>query len=111
MKEYKIKSIQDKSDRPLYFLYPLVPGDKPHFIEFDSEDEAHQAKLSLGLGSTPDPIKSPSSYRVLNRTFEDKPIYKMLENLAQREEEDINSCCYSGCTGCPIYAEKMNSKL
>lgn len=108
MKEYKIKSINDEAGNEIYLLEPIVAEDKPHYIQFDSLDEAHQGKLSLGLGKIADPLKSPELYRVLGHLYEEKKVYKFLVKDVQPDEsEDINSCCFSGCTGCPTYAKKM----
>ena len=108
MKEYKLKVIQVHG-QDQYLLEPLVPGDKPHYILFESREEAHQGKLSLGLGTTADPIKSPQQYRVLNNRVDDLPLYKFIEGsmAPDQNHEYDEGCCYSGCAGCPTYAKKM----
>jgi len=108
MKEYKIKIINDELGDEIYLLEPLVPGEKPHYIQFESHDEAHKHKLSLGLGTLADPHKNPSLYRVLGHELEGIKVYKLLLQTPLQEESDaLDSCCFSGCSGCPIYAEKM----
>jgi hypothetical protein len=111
MKEYKLKPISLKPSGETYLLEPLYPGEKPHYIQFDTLEEAHKAKLALGLGTLRDPLKSPDQYQVLTQEIEGIKIYKIIPSQNLNEQNDhfdaIDSCCFSGCTGCPIYAKKM----
>ncbi len=108
MKEYKIITINEDSEVKTYLLEPIAPGEKPHYIHFDSLDEAHQGKLSLGLGKVSDPTRSPEFYRVLGHQHNGAKVYKFLiKDIQPDQSDEINSCCFSGCAGCPTYAKKM----
>ncbi len=109
MKEYKMKIIQGDGGNWLYLLEPILAGDKPHYIVFETKDDAHQGKLSLGLGTTPDPIKSPTSYQILSDKINDIPLYRFIAGSMTPENQDEydDGCCFSGCAGCPTYAKKM----
>lgn len=112
MKEYTLVIHEKENHVKIYLLTPLyksVPEDE-HYILFDDHDEAHQAKLSLALGTLAHPLdKNKNAYKVTNVFFNQCTTYRLIEKRDDTiaEDEALTSCCFSGCMGCPIYERKM----
>lgn len=114
MKEYRLLEISENdteiSLRNHFLLIPLMKAD--HAIAFTSKSEAHQAKLSLGLGKIPCPQKTPENYRVTNTLYQSLKVYIMLQDsIVEAQEDDLDGCCFSGCSGCPTYERAMKKEL
>tara|TARA_Y100000296_G_C5083722_1_gene211288 strand:- start:56 stop:406 length:351 start_codon:yes stop_codon:yes gene_type:complete len=113
MKEYRLLEISENDSelslRNHYLLIPLMKAD--HAIAFTSKSEAHQAKLSLGLGKIPCPDKAPQNYRVTNSKYQNLTVYFMIQETTLEEDDDLDGCCFSGCSGCPTYERAMKNEL
>jgi len=101
MKEYK-----PLFDGDIVYLIPLGEVPPSHVILVDNQVEAHNLKLSLGLGKKPSPNTDTTGYELLAQKYGDAPVYKVLANspamAAPKPQEDWKDpgCCESGCKGC-----------
>jgi hypothetical protein len=91
----------------LILLVPLGEEAPSHGIICENEAMAHEYKLALGLGTHPDPDKSPSSYNPI--PFEELPfpLYKIIQERDVTVDEPESNCCESGCPGCPWTLEQL----
>ncbi len=106
MREYQLIDATDKD--PHCYLRPLGSQGKPtHILRFKDASEAHQYRLVLGLGTHPDPDKSPQAYKTTGENYGDIPILEVLEERVTQEEEYDPGCCQSGCPGCPWTEEQI----
>ncbi len=104
MREYTtIKDRHLEGDKPveLFYLCPVGSETPEHFIICFDAQEAHSLKISLGLGTQPDPSKVPHYYQKLDHEFNGRPIFKVI-TLEDIDDGWANpACCESGCDGCP----------
>jgi len=98
MSEYKLIELHDKEN---CLLQALTSG--KYYIFCNDKQEAHTFKLSLMLETLANPIEAPELYDLYEvKGYQNVHRPKSLA-FADDEAEDINSCCQSGCPGCPYY--------
>lgn len=102
MREYKILH-----DNPHCYLIPIGESPPSHAIRFETPEKAHEYKLALGLGTHPDPQKSPQSYKVLSETYCQSPVYQVGEVRTEPEDYKAPGCCQSHCPGCSWTEEQI----
>lgn len=91
----------------LILLVPLGEQVPSHGIICENEAMAHEYKLALGLGTHPDPDKSPESYESIAKEGIDFPVYQIIQRRDLTLDEPDSSCCESGCPGCPWTLEQL----
>ena len=100
MREYT--TIVDEEEREQrFFLCPIGSAKPDHFIKCSDAKEAHSLKLSLGLGTQPDPSKMPHYYQQLPENYNDCPVYEVVKLEDIEDGWSDPGCCESGCNGCP----------
>lgn len=105
MREYRLD--ESEKDQNNYYLVPLGETKPNHVILFKDRDKAHKFRLALGLGTHPDPEKSPDSYSFGSRYYLGSKIFEPSDELNTVEDEFDPGCCQSGCPGCPWTLEQI----
>jgi len=111
MREYK-----KHKHKNLIILIPMGEENPSHGIVFEEEAEAHSYKLSLGLGTYPDPESQADCYQEYtndlglgHKLFEIRVTKEDLSDEPPRDQD--LGCCQSGCAGCPWTIEQMKKGL
>jgi hypothetical protein len=83
------------------YLCPIGTAKPEHFILCQNAQDAHSLKLSLGLGTQPDPSKMPHYYQKLEQDFNGAPVFRVVKLEDIDDSWSDPGCCESGCNGCP----------
>ncbi len=104
MSEYKILPYEDKGK---YQILSSGITSSEFSIICDSKEQAHKLYLSLLLETTPNPIKASELYFFVKKEMKnDKYVnFYIPKDLLLEDDpiDDMNSCCQSGCKGCPHF--------
>lgn len=100
MLEYKTIPYEDKGK---YQVLSKGSKEGEFAIICEDSDQAHKLYLSLLLETTPTPIQASEMYFYVKEVNSIK--YYLPKDILFPEDEasDIDSCCQSGCKGCPHF--------
>ncbi|EQC45485.1 hypothetical protein [Bacteriovorax sp. Seq25_V] len=98
MTEYKLIDLHDKEN----CLLLSVSGGK-YYLFCDNQNEAHSYKLGLMLETLPSPAEAPELYESVELSGYENVLKPKSLAFNSHEEDDFDSCCQSGCAGCPHY--------
>ena len=100
MLEYKTIPYEDKGK---YQVCSQGAKDGDFAIICENSDDAHKLYLSLLLETTPHPHQASELYFYVKE--EEGIKYYLPKDILFPEEDnsDIDSCCQSGCSGCPHF--------
>jgi hypothetical protein len=109
MSEYFTKPLNNQHCKD---KFAVGPNNGDYFIICDTEDEAHKLSLSLMLGKVPSPQDKAEDYEMCFEICGSKYFRQLNSGEVDKKEESagLTSCCMSGCTGCPIFEERMKAK-
>ncbi len=100
MIDYKILAYEDKGK---YQILSKGLGSSDFSIICENHNQAHKLYLSLLLETTPNPNQAKEMYFYVKE--ESLVKFYIPKNLLLEDDEsdDIDSCCQSGCKGCPLF--------
>lgn len=100
MREYTT-IVDTEGTEEVYYLCPIGKTKPEHFIRCNDAMSAHSLKLSLGLGTQPDPDKMPHYYKKRQDQYNGTQVFEVFKLEDISDDWADPGCCESGCNGCP----------
>jgi hypothetical protein len=94
MTTYNMNFISDKKE-----YWVSESKDSKFAVVFKDKSKAHQYKLSLTLGSATGPWESVEGHELI-KSLDGIMLYQIKDHEQKSDWKD-ESCCQSGCPGCP----------